>query len=378
MQLVFEERLTLAETALQRSEIPVFDKAIALIGADIEALPEESVAVRGEVEGKTFAVGPLNAEGIRARNRRPIAAGHRAADAVRNIRGRSDAYALDLLIARMQNAVLRKSGQLADLKIELMDRLAALQMHLNPVREKAEVIQRVKSDEFWKNVSVQALEEIRPPLREIMHHREKGAGTPLPPKVVDITEEEAGVQYNRRSTSLTTVDMKAYRQVVETELKKHFEKDPTLQKIRAGEAVSEADIEALVSLVLTQSPNASRDVVAEFFSTTAEPLEFAIREIIGMDPKAVAERFSEFARKHPKLTAKQTRFLGLLQNHIARYGTITVDRLYEQPFTVVDADGLDGVFEHEDEVNDLLEVIRIFGPPESDQAPTILKDGEQR
>ena len=29
----------------------------------------------------------------------------------RNIRGLSDAYALDLLIARMQNAVLRKSGE---------------------------------------------------------------------------------------------------------------------------------------------------------------------------------------------------------------------------------------------------------------------------
>ena len=60
-----------------------------------------------------------------------------------------------------------------------------------------------------------------------------------------------------------------------------------------------------------------------------------------MESKAVAGKFSEFARKHPKLTAKQTRFLGLLQNHIARYGSITVDRLYEQPFTVVDADGID-------------------------------------
>ena len=172
--------------------------------------------------------------------------------------------------------------------------------------------------------------------------------------------------------------MKAYRQVVEAELKKHFENNPTLRKIRAGEPVSGADIKALVSLVLTQSPNASRDVLAEFFSSTAEPLEFAIREIIGMEPKAVADRFSEFARKHPKLTAKQTRFLGLLQNHIARFGTITVDRLYEQPFTVVDADGLDGVFEREDEVNDLLEIIRMFGPPESDEAPITSNDGVQR
>ena len=286
--------------------------------------------------------------------------------AVLNIRGFSEAYALDLLIARMQNAVLRRSGELANFKIELMDRLGALQMHLNPVREKAEVIKRVKSDEFWDGVSVEALEEVRTPLREIMHHRQRGGGQPLPPKIIDVTEEASGVQFNRRSTTLQTVDMKAYQQIVETELRKHFATDPTLKKIRAGEPVSEKDLEGLVSLILTQSPNASREVLAEFFSATAEPLQHAIRTIIGMDPKAVEERFGAFARKHPKLTAKQTRFLALLQNHIARYGSITVDRLYESPFTVVDADGLDGVFEREDEVNDLLKVIQAFGPPEGE------------
>ena len=361
MQTVFEERLTLAETALQEGANPAFDMAIRLVAQDIEALPEESIAVREKWREKRSLSAPdvlsSFAPATVARLRQDIA----PLMQWRNIRGYGDAYQFDLLIARMQKAVLKKSGQLADLKVELMDRLAALQMHLNPVRQKAAVIGRVKSDDFWRDVSVQALEDIRQPLREIMHHRERGSGTPLPPKIVDIVEEESEVQHDRRSTSLKTVDMKAYRQVVEAELKKHFETDPTLQKIRAGQRVTEADLESLVSLVLTQSPNASRSVLADFFRIMAAPLEFAIRSVIGMEPKAVAERFSEFARKHP-LTAKQTRFLGLLQNHIARYGSIAVDRLYEQPFTVVDADGLDGVFKRDEEVNDLLEVVRTFDP----------------
>jgi type I restriction enzyme R subunit len=157
--------------------------------------------------------------------------------------------------------------------------------------------------------------------------------------------------------------MKAYHQIVEAELKRHFETNATLQKIRASEPVSEADIQALVSLVLVQSPDASRDVLAEFFADTALPLDFAIRSIVGLDPKAVASRFSEFARKHAILTAKQTRFLGLLQNHIARFGSITLDRLYEQPFTVVDADGLDGVFDGPEEIDDLLDILVAFAPP---------------
>ena len=248
-----------------------------------------------------------------------------------------------------------------------MDRLATLQMHLNPVREKAEIIKRVKSDEFWNGVTVQTLEAVRLPLREIMHHRERDGRQSLPRKVVDITEDATGLQFNRRSTSVKSVDMKAYKHIVEAELKKHFETNPTLKKIRACESVSEFDLQALVSLTLTQSPSASREVLAEFFSATAEPLQFAIRAIIGMDPEAVKVMFSNFARKHPKLTAKQTRFLALLQNHIARYGSITVERLYDTPFTVVDADGLDGVFEDETEINDLLEIVRRFGPPTEDR-----------
>ena len=89
-----------------------------------------------------------------------------------------------------------------------------------------------------------------------------------------------------------------------------------------------------------------------------------------MDASAIQAKFAEFARKHPTLSAKQTRFLALLQNHIARFGSITIEKLYEAPFTVVDADGLDGVFEDETEVSDLLNVIRAFGPSAGDTAAT--------
>lgn len=365
LQLIFEERLLLAETALQKSEIAAFDMAIDLIAADIEALPEESIAVREKWKEKRSLAQPAMLKAFApatvTRLRQEIA----PLMQWRNIRGLGDAYGLDLLMARMQIAILRKSGQLADLKIGLMDRLAVLQMHLNPVKEKADVIKRVNSEEFWGNISVEALEKVRLPLREIMHHHERSGGQPLLPKIVDITEDEAGLRFNRRSASLKAVDMRAYQQIIEAELRKHFETNPTLKKIRAGEPVLEVDLQTLVSLILTQTPNASRKLLAEFFAT-AEPLQFAIRAIIGMDADAVHSKFAEFARKHPKLTAKQTRFLGLLQNHVARHGTITVEKLYEPPFTVVDADGLDGVFENENEVSDLLQVIRAFGPPAAD------------
>ncbi|WP_065331629.1 DEAD/DEAH box helicase family protein [Tritonibacter mobilis] len=360
-QLVFEERLRLAETALDKSEVRVFDTVIDLIGKDIEDLPEESIAVHEKWKEKRTLSEPGTLQSFApttvARLRQEIA----PLMQWRDVRGKSDALALDLIIARMQVAVLRGAGALADLKIELLDRVSALQMHLNPVRDKADVIKRVKSDAFWTNVSVADLEEVRVPLREIMHHRARGNGGGHPPKVIDVTEDASQMKLARRSASLRAVDMKAYHQLVEGELKKHFDTNPILKKLRSGEAVSNREIDALVSLILTQNPDVQREHLQEFFGALAGPLYLAIRSIVGMEPDAVRDKFGSFVQKHPKLTAKQTRFLSLLQNHIARYGTITVERLYDAPFTVIDADGPDGVFENEADLSDLIEIVRSFG-----------------
>ena len=360
-QLVFEERLTLAETALQKSEVPVFEMILDLVAEDVNALPEESIAVREKWKEKRALSRPevlrLFAPVTVARLRQEVA----PLMQWRNIRGLGEALALDLLIARMQLAVLRGSGALADLKIDLMDRLAALQMHLNPVREKAQIIKRVQSNAFWTNASVADLEKARINLREIMHHRARRSSQHVPPKVVDITEDAGQMRFARRSASLKSVDMKAYRQIIEAELKQHFESNPILKKIRSGERVSDRETESLVSLILTQNPDVRREHLEEFFSETATPLYVAIRSIVGMDPYAVREKFTIFVQKHPKLSAKQTRFLSLLQNHIARYGMIEVGRLYDAPFTVIDANGPDGVFVNEGDLTDLIEIVRSFG-----------------
>jgi len=359
---VFEERLLLAEAALRKSEINVFESVVKLIEADIKDLPEDSVSVREKWRERRTAL-----ENGRLQKFDPATVAMLRGTLAplmqwRNTRGYGEAHALDLLTARMQVAVINGTASLADLKIEFLERIDRLQMHLNPVREKAEVIKRVKSDAFWTTVTAEDLETLRNPLREIIHYREKDGGGGIPPKVVDVSEDTAAIFTTRRSTSLRTVDMKAYKQLVEAELKKHFETNPVLKKIRAGEVVSPGDLQSLVSLVLTQNPHVSLKDLNEFFESTALPLDITIRAIVGLDPEAVKNKFSEFVLSHPSLTAKQTRFLALLQNHIIKFGFITVDRLYEQPFTVVDADGPEGIFERTEDVDELMKIVNLFAP----------------
>lgn len=361
LQLVFEVRIALADAALQAAEPALFEMAVDLVAKDINQLPEDSIAVREMWRTKLALSQPEV-----LRQWAPATVARLKADLAPlmqwvNLRGATDAHELDLLIARMQIELLRKSARFDDLKINLLDRVNSLQMHLNPVREKAEVIKQVRSTVFWQNVTVEALEFVRKELRTIIHHKASGGGGPMPIKILDITEDDSQVQSGQRLSSIPSVDMKIYRQQVEQALRELFESDPTLRKIRRGEPVSEAELEGLTSLVLVQHPDVRLDILKGFYGE-ALPLDHIIRSIVGMEPDAVRERFELFVQKHPSLTAKQTQFLNLLQNHIAKYGAIEVERLYEDPFTLVDADGIDGVFQNEADSDELINIINTFKP----------------
>lgn len=360
MQQVFQARIDLADTALQASETDVFDQVAALLMADINALPEASIAVKEQWRAKRTLAKP---EVLHAWD--PATVATLRADITPlmqwvNIRGYAEAYQLDLLIARMQLALLAQSGRFDDLKIELMDRVNSLQMHLNPVREKAEVIKQLRSSEFWDQISVAELEMVRDELRTIIHHRASAGGQQPAANIIDIAEESDRIESQQRSSTIRSVDMKAYEKQVEGVLKELFEQAPILDKIRRGESVTDEELEQLSSLVLTQNPDVNLELLKEFYGE-ATPLDQILRSIIGVDADAVRGRFEDFVQANPGLTWKQTRFLSLLQNHIARHGAIAVERLYEDPFTRIDADGIDGVFSHE-AADAVINIINTFNP----------------
>ena len=79
------------------------------------------------------------------------------------------------------------------------------------------------------------------------------------------------------------------------------------------------------------------------------------------------KRFADFARKFA-VNSRQTHFLRLLKNHIQKYGAITVDKLYETPFTTIASDGLDGVFRDDAQIDELINIIQTFQPQPGAQA----------
>ena len=236
-----------------------------------------------------------------------------------------------------------------------------LQINLSQVRANLQIIERVKSKEFWEEVSVGDLEEIRKLLRGIVQFRRKDAAPDGQAKVIDVKEDESETEHKKhkvRLDKLDNLDMAAYRNRVNNVLQAIIDQNETLRKIRIGKPVSEADLEDLCSLVLVQEPGLDLHDLMDYFKQ-AESLDQAIREIIGMDAYAVQTRFTEFVQAHSNMASHQIKFLDLLQNHIAKYGSIKTDDLYEPPFTTLHSDSLDGLFD-ESLADELFAIIGSF------------------
>ena len=365
LQKLFEARLQLADTALAAASSGAYDLAIKLMQADIAALPETTIAVRE----KWREVREIQRSGVlqalSAATRSSLLKDVSPLMQWRDTRNWEAAYQLDLLISRMQVELLKKSAVFNNLRDDLMALVAQLPINVNAVRDKLATIEKVRSGDFWKTMvdqtDVAGLETVREELRGIMRHRVVGPAVGGKPRVLDITEDASKIEFARHIPKLEGTELVAYRQRVVQVLNGLFGANPTLSKIRRGEPVSELDLDSLVSLVLTQHPDVNLAWLTEFYSDTAGDLATAIRTIVGMEPEVVAERFSEFFTRHPQMSAKQQRFMALLQNHIAKFGVVTLDKLYESPFTQVSEEGPDGIFDNA-AVEDLITVINGFRP----------------
>jgi type I restriction enzyme R subunit len=359
MQRVFESRLRLAEAALAAQDAGAFRLATSLIAADIAALPEKSIAVREKWKEVRAAGRPEVLERFDPATRALLAQEVAPLMQWRNIAGHEDGYRLDRLVCQLQTERLKGSGKFDDLKAELLDEVGRLPINLGQVAVKAATIDRVKTADFWADPSVAALEEVRGELRGVMQYRRQASTLRLPPKVLDVAEDPSQVERKRHVVKLEGLELVAYRNRVLKVLTDLFDDNATLQRIKTGQPVSEADLQALVSLVLTQEPGLDLNDLMEYYPETAGQLDRAIRGVIGLDARAVQDRFTAFVQQHPGLSSHQVKFLDLLQNHIGRYGGIEVARLYEPPFTTLHSDGLDGLFD-EPLAEELLGVIRGF------------------
>ncbi|EOV6320641.1 DEAD/DEAH box helicase family protein [Vibrio parahaemolyticus] len=357
LQTTFEARLELAQAALKHNHAAGFDAAIELLRMDINDLPDTSVAVKRELRivhqlQQTDLLQKLDAktQHVLVNTIAPLMSARVLRD--------KHATQLDKLVASIERCLVEQASCFDDGKIQLLEEIDKLAVNIQAVRQKDAVISDVRSADFWQNPSVEKLENARKELRGIMKYRQTvGGGMYATPttKMSDTNIKEK----DRKVVIPGANEAMIYRRRLKDILDQMIAANPTLQKIRKGEPIAEAELKSLTSTILTSHPGVSLDVLNEFYGRTADQLHLTVREIIGLDGEAVEEVFKNFLHAHPTLTAKQVRFMNQLKSYIAQHGSIIVDKLYEAPFTSISYDGIDGVFP-QDDINELITVLKPF------------------
>ncbi|HET8711705.1 MAG TPA: type I restriction-modification enzyme R subunit C-terminal domain-containing protein, partial [Spongiibacteraceae bacterium] len=357
LQTTFEARLQLAQTALKHNHAPAFDAAIELLRADINDLPDTSIAVKRELRAVHQLQQTDQLKKFDARTQHLLAGTIAPLMSARVLRDKH-ATAFDKLIAAIEACLVDQASCFDDGRNQLLAELDKLAVNIQAVRQKDTAIAEVRSADFWQQPSIEKLEYARKELRGIMKYRRspEGPGYDMP----STRAGDSGVkEYDRDVKIAGANEAMIYRRRLKGILDGMIEANPTLQKIRKGEPIAETELKSLTSTILTSHPGVSLEVLNEFYGRTADQLHITVREIIGLDPQAIEAHFKGFLHAHPSLTAQQVRFMNLLKNYIAQHGSIVVEKLYEPPFDSISHEGIDGVFTPSD-VGDLIAVLKPF------------------
>jgi len=357
LQTTFESRLALAQSALKSNHADAFDVAIELLRADINDLPDDSIAVRRQLRVVHQLQQTDQLKTLSAKTQHLLSDTIAPLMASRVLRDKH-ATALDKLMATIQCCLVDQASCFDDGKIQLLAELDKLAVNIQAVRQKDTVIAEVRGADFWNIPSIAKLEHARKELRGIMKYRQTGTseGYPMPAT----RTRDGGVKVNEpKVVILGANEAMIYRRRLKAILDDMLKANPVLQKIHQGEPIAEAELKTLTSTILTSHPGVNLEVLNEFYGRTADQLHLTIRDLVGLDPRAVEEHFKLFLHAHPRLTAQQVRFMNLLKNHIAQFGSIMIDTLYESPFNRISHEGIDGVFSPDD-VGELVAVLKPF------------------
>lgn len=143
--------------------------------------------------------------------------------------------------------------------------------------------------EFWQDIHLVTLEDVRRRLRNLMFALDKGEKEVV---YTNFEDEVQGVADVTAVYSSPTIDLVQYRKKVELYIKDHQDQ-LTIQKLKRNKPVTQADLGVLDGLLLGASGMSDVDAYREQV-LQEKPLGKFIRELVGLDMNAAKEAFSSF------------------------------------------------------------------------------------
>jgi type I restriction enzyme R subunit len=192
---------------------------------------------------------------------------------------------------------------------------------IEKVKKHEELIFKVQTNEHWEEADIFDHELVRIAFRDLIKFLDSQSEEIY---YTNFTDEMLEVK--ETPGEYTVNDMQSYRKKVNQYLKEHKD-DLVVFKLRNNKDLSEDDIKYLEK-VLWQDLGTRDDYQKEFGE---EPLLKLVSKIVGLDPMAANEAFSEFLSDE-SLNINQMEFVNLIVNYIIKNGSLDKRVLNEHPF----------------------------------------------
>jgi type I restriction enzyme R subunit len=232
------------------------------------------------------------------------------------------------------------------LREAILEQVRELPLSVNVVARERTLIEAVLGDAWWEGADHERLAELASRLAPLMRFRQERPQPMLSLNLADLTAVRERIVVGPDGRDMAVA---AYRSRVEDLVRALLAENPVLQRIQAGEEVSESDLMQVAALLRGMDPTVDEALLRKAYDARSAGFLQLLRHVLGVAPlerwsTVVAREFDRFIAEHTTYTALQLRFLQTLRTFVLRRGGVERRDLVDAPFTQLHPQGVRGVF----------------------------------
>ena len=233
---------------------------------------------------------------------------------------RFDLLMYTIELAKLQSNNAAKPIQRVTQTAEALSKLGSIPQ----VLEQKHIIEKVLTEEFWDRADLFELDEVREALRDLIKFIEKETQ-----KIYYTNFQDEVIEVKENGPMYHVNDLQNYRKKVEHYLIEHKDQ-MAIYKLNHNKPLTAQDVKMLED-ILWKELGTREDYEKDFGDT---PITKLVRQIVGLDPKAANEAFSEFLSEE-RLNLNQIRFVKHIVDYVIKNGTLDKRVLQQEPFRSV-------------------------------------------
>lgn len=249
------------------------------------------------------------------------------------------------------------------LKENIINMVSELPLSINTVAKHSFFIKQIQSNHYWSLINDDAMDKLAEIIAPLMKFKEKKSAinSQVQLNLQDVLKTKEMVEFGPQNEA---VSITKYRELVESRIAELTASNPILQKLKAGDTISESEAEKLAAELHEDDPHITINLLRKVYNHQKANFIQFIKHILGIEIlKSIEEEVStavqQFISEHTYLTTRQIEFLNLLKDYIIERGNIEKRDLVQAPFTIIHPKGIRGIFSPT-EIQEILKITEKF------------------